>query len=302
MRLLYVALTRAADRLIVSGVMPKPKKDGSDPRPPNCWHRIVEQAHGNIDARPASDHVGTALRGGHAARPKRTKDKVSLPSLSFRSGPAIRHLPKRVRHVRSRPPQSPSTMRTHLRLAKPCARQHCAAPGSTNYSRSCRRWNRGARPGAANRWLGRSAGVSDPAVRDEIVAQVCGILSDPQFAELFGANSFGEAPLAATLPDGRVIAGTADRLLIEKDRVSVLDFKTGRVPASAASYQPRISRKCMPILLRCGSSSRTAKCVRRSSTPAGRNCSSSSLERRRRTTHMLVNTRTGDLPPWALRP
>ena len=34
MRLLYVALTRAADRLIVSGVEPKAKKDGSDPRPP----------------------------------------------------------------------------------------------------------------------------------------------------------------------------------------------------------------------------------------------------------------------------
>ncbi len=39
LRLLYVALTRAADRLIVSGVMPKAKKDGSDPRPPNSWHR-----------------------------------------------------------------------------------------------------------------------------------------------------------------------------------------------------------------------------------------------------------------------
>jgi ATP-dependent helicase/nuclease subunit A len=37
------------------------------------------------------------------------------------------------------------------------------------------------------------------------------------------------------LPDGRVIAGTADRLLIEEERVSVLDFKTGRVPADAAS-------------------------------------------------------------------
>jgi len=40
-RLLYVALTRAADRLIVSGVEPRSKKDGSDPRPANCWHRIV---------------------------------------------------------------------------------------------------------------------------------------------------------------------------------------------------------------------------------------------------------------------
>jgi ATP-dependent helicase/nuclease subunit A len=40
-----------------------------------------------------------------------------------------------------------------------------------------------------------------------------------------------EAPLAATLPDGRVIAGTVDRILVEDKRVQVIDFKTGRVPA-----------------------------------------------------------------------
>jgi ATP-dependent helicase/nuclease subunit A len=92
-----------------------------------------------------------------------------------------------------------------------------------------------ARSNAASRWLERSAGVSDAAARDEIVTQVCGILSDPRFAPLFGPNSLGEAPLAATLPDGRVIAGTADRLLIEETTVSVLDFKTGRVPDSASA-------------------------------------------------------------------
>ena len=48
LRLLYVALTRAADRLIVSGVRPKERKDGADPRPANCWHRIVEQAMADI--------------------------------------------------------------------------------------------------------------------------------------------------------------------------------------------------------------------------------------------------------------
>src|SRR5579884_1621150 len=64
MRLLYVALTRAADRLIVSGVMPKAKKDGSDPRPPNCWHRIVEQAMTKIEAGPGENYV--ALRFGSA--------------------------------------------------------------------------------------------------------------------------------------------------------------------------------------------------------------------------------------------
>jgi ATP-dependent helicase/nuclease subunit A len=31
-----------------------------------------------------------------------------------------------------------------------------------------------------------------------------------------------------------VIAGTVDRLLVEDAKVSVIDFKTGRVPASAS--------------------------------------------------------------------
>jgi ATP-dependent helicase/nuclease subunit A len=90
------------------------------------------------------------------------------------------------------------------------------------------------RPAAAHRWLDRSARVTDERARTEIVEQVCGILSDSRFAPLFGERSLGEAPLAATLPDGRVIAGTVDRLLLEDGRISVIDFKTGRVPASEA--------------------------------------------------------------------
>ena len=57
-------------------------------------------------------------------------------------------------------------------------------------------------------------------------------MSDERFSAWFGFGSRGEAPLAATLPDGRVIAGTIDRLLVEESRVSVIDFKTGKVPAS----------------------------------------------------------------------
>jgi ATP-dependent helicase/nuclease subunit A len=90
------------------------------------------------------------------------------------------------------------------------------------------------RAAAADRWLERSAGLGDPAARAEIVDQVCGIISDSRFSRLFGEDSLGEAPLAATLPDGRVIAGTVDRLLVEEERICVIDFKTGRVPASDA--------------------------------------------------------------------
>ncbi|WP_420140435.1 PD-(D/E)XK nuclease family protein, partial [Sphingomonas sp.] len=38
------------------------------------------------------------------------------------------------------------------------------------------------------------------------------------------------------LPDGTVVAGTVDRLVVEEDRVLLVDFKTGRrVPASVAA-------------------------------------------------------------------
>jgi len=90
----------------------------------------------------------------------------------------------------------------------------------------------------ALRWLEASAGVSDAAERSDIARHVCDVLSHPGFEPLFGPGSLGEAPLAATLPDGRVIAGTVDRLLIEDEQISVVDFKTGRVPETAEAVPP----------------------------------------------------------------
>jgi len=232
MRLLYVALTRAADRLIVSGVLPKARKDGADPRPVNCWHRIVEQAMAPIAA-TGVDHV--ALRYGSAAgaRPKRAKEKIELPPTVVPDW-ARRPAPPEARPPR---PLAPSAIAVDDESAPlPSEAMRKAALRGTWIHQLLERLpavEAGARPDAADRWLERSAGVADADVRHEIVSQVCGILSDPRFSGLFEAGSLGEAPLAATLPDGRVIAGTVDRLLVGKSRISVIDYKTGKVPASA---------------------------------------------------------------------
>jgi ATP-dependent helicase/nuclease subunit A len=88
---------------------------------------------------------------------------------------------------------------------------------------------------AALRWLAGSAGLLDEGRRSEVAHAACAIIGDPAFEELFGPNSLAEAPIAATLDDGRVIAGTVDRLLVTQTAVRVIDFKTGRnFPASAA--------------------------------------------------------------------
>lgn len=233
MRLLYVALTRAADRLIVSGVRPKERKDGADPRPPNCWHRIVEQAMMPIAA-PGIGHVMLGYASGEAAPAKRSKAKTELPIA------VVPDWARRSAPPESRPPRplAPSAIAVDDEAAPPPseAMRDAARRGILIHALLERlvAVDPEGRHAAAVRWLERSAGVDDAGVRNELADQVCGVLSDPQFGDLFGPGSLGEAPLAATLPDGRVIAGTADRLLVEEQRVSVIDFKTGRIPATDA--------------------------------------------------------------------
>ena len=229
-RLLYVALTRAADRLIVSGVAPKAKKDGSDARPENCWHRVVERALIASNAEPIEGRLVYGSAG--SIRPKKQREKVQLPPIAVPDW-AFAPAPPEARPPR---PLAPSAIAVDDESAPPPSEVMRAAARRGTVMHQLFERLAGVEPDArtacALRWLERSAGVSGESERQEIVDQVCSILSDERFSALFGPRSLGEAPLAATLPDGRVIAGTIDRLLVQESRVSVIDFKTGKVPAS----------------------------------------------------------------------
>ena len=47
------------------------------------------------------------------------------------------------------------------------------------------------------------------------------------------------------MPDGRVIAGTVDRILVEDGRVSVIDFKTGQGAGDRSRTSPTPHRAQM---------------------------------------------------------
>jgi ATP-dependent helicase/nuclease subunit A len=232
MRLLYVALTRAADRLIVSGVQPREGKDGADPRSAKSWHLIVEQALTAVGAEPTG---AGALRYGSAApaRARKVRAKIELPAVAVPDW-ATRRAPAEERPPR---PLAPSAIAVDDEIAAPPSEAVRAAArrGSLIHQLLERlvpvaaedRFDR------ALEWLEASAGLRNADERMDIADQVCGVLSNPGFESLFGPGSLAEAPLVATLPDGRVVAGTVDRLLVEEHRVSVVDFKTGRVPETA---------------------------------------------------------------------
>jgi ATP-dependent helicase/nuclease subunit A len=240
-RLLYVAMTRAADRLIVSGVAPKTEL------PANSWHQAVARGLVALGADPEQDGEGrTNLVYGSkraiAAKPRRAKvdiEPIGVPEWALQPAPK-----------ESRPPRplAPSAVAADSDVALPPSEaMRAAARRGTIIHQLLERLpavEPQARAPSALRWLENSAGVTDAAEREELVSQVCSILSDQRFSALFGPGSLGEAPLAAALPDGRVIAGTVDRLLVEDGRVSVIDFKTGRVPA-AEPYIPTAHRNQM---------------------------------------------------------
>ncbi|MGI8704800.1 MAG: double-strand break repair helicase AddA [Sphingomicrobium sp.] len=230
-RLLYVALTRAADRLIVSGVAPKPKKDGSDARPENCWHRAVHNAMISLGAQPVQRGEAVNLVYGTEKSVKARKPRSpELPAIEL-PGWASAPAPPEARPPR---PLAPSALAEDREAAPPPSpEQRAAAEHGTIIHSLLERLPPVAtdkREQAALRWLEHSAGIADAGDREEIARTVCGLIDDSRFSELFGPGSLGEAPIAATLSDGRVIAGTVDRLLIEASRIIVVDYKTGRAP------------------------------------------------------------------------
>ena len=184
--------------------------------------------------RKLADDGRLVYRRGGEAKPRAEKAKTAIPPATLPDW-ALRPAPPEASPPR---PLAPSALAEDRDSAlPPSAAMLAAAERGTLIHALLERLPAVApdqRRAAGLRWLEASAGIADPAVREGIADMVCGLIGDERFAALFGPNSLAEAPIAATLPDGRVIAGTIDRLLVEPDVVRVVDYKTGRAPAGEA--------------------------------------------------------------------
>ena len=233
-RLAYVGLTRAAERLVVAGV--KPKRDVSQ----QTWHTMTAQAMQGIGAAAVEiDGWGPGLvwEGKDSATPRARAGKADLKPI------AIPDWLRTPAPIEARPPRplAPSQIVEDMDAAPPPSPEMREAARRGSLLHALFERLPGVEPsirmGLAIKWLER-AGVEDASAL-EIAGAACSLIADPAYADLFATDALAEAPIAATLPDGRVIAGTVDRLCIGTDRVRVIDFKTGRyVPSDIGSIPP----------------------------------------------------------------
>jgi ATP-dependent helicase/nuclease subunit A len=231
-RLLYVALTRAGERLILAGV--KPTRTLSK----NSWHSVVSKAllaNGiSPDANGVLRHQTGSPPVGIDEPPQAVPARTVVPAWARQPAPAEARPPRPLAPSQvaadtdSRPPPTPelAAAAERGRLLHALFERLPATPPGERRSR-------------AFAWLQHSAGVSDATVRAQLVDSALSIIEAPEHAGLFSAAALAEAPIAATLADGTVVAGTVDRLLVTDTLVRVVDFKTGRrVPPAAGAIPP----------------------------------------------------------------
>lgn len=233
-RLLYVALTRAREHLVIGGALGQ-RARGVPPEA-SWYHRVKIAMEGlGAPAEPddlwgeAHHHLGTAIASAarKAAAPRRALPLLAEPDWLHRPAPREAQPPR---------PLAPSSLGLDdVSDPPPSAAMRAAARRGTLLHALFERLPAvppERRLEAAERWLAQSGGIDDKAVARALAEDAGGVISDPRFAAIFGADALAEAPVAAVV-EGQVVAGTVDRLLVTDDRILVVDFKTGRrVPAT----------------------------------------------------------------------
>jgi len=236
-RLLYVAMTRAADRLIICGAQ------GEKKRPDGCWYDLVceplkpflvEDTDGEDKVLRYRTATSPDVKPSPAAATPKP-DRPELPAwLRQRAAPEARRggpiAPSAAfdEDVGSsvQPGASAAVRRKVLERGRIVHRLMQSLPDIPPERRMA----------AIEQFLVRTAAREfSPAERAEIARQVSAILSDQSFAEIFAPGSRPEVPIVGRIPRQHAeplgVAGQVDRLSISGDTVLIADYKTdGMIP------------------------------------------------------------------------
>ncbi|GGE44756.1 double-strand break repair helicase AddA [Marinicauda pacifica] len=244
-RLLYVALTRARDRLVVCG---HTHGIGGKIDPGSWLDRLAHAWTG-----PGWEEVRTAIHDiaedyEWEAPPARRLGDAPPPMKRDRSGETLpAPLPAWTSAQAPEEPQAPRSV-APSRLVEEDGEDFAPASLSPLSPGGEARFRRGAvihkllqtlpdiepdrRQESARRYL-QSRQDLEPWQRDEILAETLGVLSDSRFAPIFGPGSRAEVAITGSapgLPPGVTVNGQIDRLVVTERDVLIIDYKTNRPP------------------------------------------------------------------------
>jgi ATP-dependent helicase/nuclease subunit A len=236
-RLLYVAMTRAEDRLYVVG-WPSRRNEPAD-----CWYRLVEAG---LAAAAGAERV--AFDFSRFGFPEwrgdgwRLTTRQSVPQDPGTATPsAVAADEAFPPWVREPPAPEPSPSRP-LAPSRPAEAPPVRSPLGDDDGRQFQRGlvihrllqtrpelPAARRAEAGRRFLARPHLGLSGREQASWLAETLGVMDDPAFAPLFGPASQAEVPLIGRLGTV-VVSGQIDRLAVTPEGVLILDYKTNRPP------------------------------------------------------------------------
>ena len=236
-RLLYVALTRAKERLIVCGFENKKGiREGS-------WHQLAERAATALGTELVQNDATIRVFGAASVAPAASAtanapETIAIPDWARTPPPAERLSPWLIRPSAAAGQDEPA-------LPSPLGQN-----GAARFRRGLLvhamlahlpELVRNRRVETAQKFL-RARGV-DEAEAIRLSTETLAVLDDPVFAAAFAPSSRAEVAIVADLPElgaGARVHGRVDRLAVAGDDVFIVDFKTNRPPPAREADVPGI--------------------------------------------------------------
>ncbi len=246
-RLLYVAMTRAEDRLYACGWETRKQA------PEGCWYHLLRDGLAGI-AETLEDPFLAAAPEAEGARVLRLRlgDRAASGTKAEPAGEASPALPEWA----FRPPPSEPDPPRPLAPSRPGDGEPPVVSPLDGGDGA--RFRRGAlvhrllqtlpelpaerRRAAASAYLARPAHGLLPLEQAALANETLAVLEHPEYAALFGPGSRAEAAIAG-LVGGKALSARVDRLLADEAEVMVIDYKTNRPP-------PRDAARVPPVYLR----------------------------------------------------
>ncbi len=241
-RLLYVALTRAQDRLYVCGWETKrPAREASS------WHALCQAGWTGIATPvPFDTRKLIGARDGWSGEVLRLSGAQTAPPARDRPLAGARHAGPMPAWALTPPMPEPSPPKPLLPSRpsgpEPATLSPLATAGRDRFKRgllvhrllqSLPELPPPEREAAARRFLALPLHGLDEGAQAEICAETLAVLDDPGLAELWGPDAQAEVPVVGLIPGSspgteHALSGQIDRLVVTQARVLIVDFKTVR--------------------------------------------------------------------------
>lgn len=252
-RLLYVALTRAEDRLYICGWQGKRKA------PDHCWYNLCQQAmegYASSETFDFTEFSGSGWSGDGWVWETAQREAPKADKVTAATGTAdlsTRVLIRDIAPTEAFPPKP-------LAPSRPLEEEPSVqSPLGGDQGQSFKRGllihkllellpdlPEAKRRDAAERFLAQPVHALDADQQREITGETIAIFENPEFAPVFDTGSRAEVPLVGIV-GGDVVSAQIDRLVVRENDVMIVDFKTNRPPPRDVEGTPRAYRRQMSI-------------------------------------------------------